>query len=128
MALFCLQIVLDSIGVSIWQMAAEPNNILKLPSKQDSGPRENGHANHMINGDHDSGSSESEEDDEDNDSVELHEQPVHQNTRLAVACDDGCVRIYTISSADKLTYSRSFPRVSGEKAALLEILCPLILL
>ncbi|KAL3505112.1 hypothetical protein ACH5RR_034953 [Cinchona calisaya] len=105
------KILLDSIGVSIWQMAVEPSNNLKLHSKQNSGPHENGHANHMINGDHDDGSSESEDDDDD--SVELHEQSVDENTRLAVACDDGCVRIYTISSTDKLTYSRSLPRVSG---------------
>ncbi|KAL3514428.1 hypothetical protein ACH5RR_027145 [Cinchona calisaya] len=105
--------VLDSIGVSIWQMAAEPCNNVKVHLKQDSGPQENGHANHMINGVNDEGSSESEEDNDDDDSIELHEQSASEDTCLAVACDDGCVRIYTVSSTDRLTYSRSLPRVSG---------------
>ena len=119
--------MLDSIGVSIWPMAAEPCNNLKLQLKQDSGSHENGHVNDMTNGVDDDRSSDSEEDDDD-DSVNLHEQPVSDNTRLAVACDDGCVRIYTVSSADRLTYSRSLPRVSGETAALAETLCSLFLL
>lgn len=105
--------VLDSIGVSIWQMAAEPCPDLKLQLNQDSGSHENGHANHMINGVDDDRSSDSEEDDDDDDFSVDHEQPVSENTRLAVACDDGCVRIYTVSSTDRLTYSRSLPRVSG---------------
>lgn len=122
--------MLDSIGVSIWQLAAEPCNNLKLHLNQNLGPYENGHANNMINGvgDDRSSDSEDEDDDDDDDSVELHEQPVAENTRLAFACDDGCVRIYTVSSSDRLTYSRSLPRVSGETAALVEILCSLSLL
>lgn len=39
---------------------------------------------------------------------------VKKNTpRLAIACDDGCIRIYNVSDLDGLTYIRSFPRVSG---------------
>ena len=36
---------------------------------------------------------------------------------LAAACDDGCVRIYSVSESDKLTYYRSLPRVSGETSS-----------
>ncbi|KAE8721544.1 hypothetical protein F3Y22_tig00015524pilonHSYRG00008 [Hibiscus syriacus] len=37
-----------------------------------------------------------------------------EDRRVAIACDDGAVRIYTISDMDKLIYLKSFPRVSAE--------------
>lgn len=106
-----MQTVLDSIGVSIWQMAAEPFN---SPEPKAS-PHQygNGHVDHEMNGHKDSDSSESDDDD---DSVELHEESVNDATRVAIACDDGCVRVYSVSGEDELTYVRSLPRVSGESA------------
>lgn len=113
-----MQIVVDSIGVSIWQMAAGPCNALQSEDrKEDSEFLENGDANNRISGsssddDEKAGSSESEDDDQ----VDLCEDPVIDDTSVAIACDDGCVRIYTISDSDELEYNRSLPRVSGEIA------------
>lgn len=112
--------MLDSIGVSIWQIAAEPCLTSELPRKNDSGPLENGSASHMCNGGAGSSSDEDSETDSEDDLMELHEEVASQNTRLAVACDDGCVRIYNVSGRDKLTYYRSLPRVSGETTALVK--------
>ncbi|CAI9115873.1 OLC1v1016884C2 [Oldenlandia corymbosa var. corymbosa] len=99
-------------------MAAEPcTGGDKLNQRMDSGPYENGHSNYMNGGSGDDGSSmseeDNEEDDDDNDSVELHEHLDAGSSRLAVACDDGCVRLYNITTMGELTYSRSLPRVSG---------------
>lgn len=55
---------------------------------------------------------------------ELEEKP---DRRLAVACDDGCVRMYYVSDSEKLTYYRSLPRVSGEKTSFLPFTIILIL-
>lgn len=117
--MLCMQIVVDSIGVSIWQMAATPYNRLQSDDKrEDSEFLENGDAKNRISGrssdddDDEKTGSESEDDDE----VELSEEPVTDDTSVAIACDDGCVRIYTISESDELVYNRSLPRVSGEIA------------
>lgn len=112
-----MQIVVDSIGVSIWQMAATPYNCLQSDGRrEDSELLENGAAKTRISrsssDDDEKTGSESEDDDE----VELHQEPVTDNTSVAIACDDGCVRIYTISDSDELVYHRSLPRVSGEIA------------
>lgn len=115
-ALFLLQKVLDSIGISIWQIAAEPSNDLGLNLKQETKSYENGHASSSIaSGVDEEESSESE--DEDKDTVEIYEHNDANDTRLALACDDGCVRIYSVSDAEKLTYNRTLPRVSGETSA-----------
>ncbi|KAM0056184.1 putative transcription factor WD40-like family [Helianthus debilis subsp. tardiflorus] len=47
------------------------------------------------------------------DSLELHEEPIIKNASIALACDDGCVRIYNTSSSDGFTYHKSLPRVGG---------------
>ncbi|XP_056695130.1 probable inactive receptor kinase At5g10020 [Spinacia oleracea] len=52
-------------------------------------------------------------DDDDDDAVELNELPLVENRRLALACDDGYVRLYTIPDTNELTYHKSLPRVSG---------------
>ncbi|CBI19382.3 unnamed protein product, partial [Vitis vinifera] len=104
------KIVLDSIGVSIWQMAAAPYNdaCLTQHELQHVG---NGYLNDKLNNaeDEDKETSESEDDD----SVELHEVSVFENPRVAMGCDDGCVRVYSITISDELTYNKSLPRVSG---------------
>ncbi|XP_009612217.1 WD repeat-containing protein PCN-like [Nicotiana tomentosiformis] len=100
--------VLDSIGVSIWQMAVEPCNTSQLHQNL---PRqyENGHVNHTNGVSSDNESTEGEDDD---DSVVLHEDDDSENGQIAFACDDGCVRIYTTDEKN-MTYKRSLPRVSG---------------
>ncbi|OIT29293.1 PREDICTED: U3 small nucleolar RNA-associated protein 4 homolog [Nicotiana attenuata] len=104
------KIALDSIGVSIWQMAVEPCNNPQLNQKQSPKLYENGHVNHSNNESSDGESSESEDGDE---SIELHEDHASDNSRIAFACDDGCVRIYCVNDDENLTYKRSLPRVSG---------------
>lgn len=105
-----LQTVLESIGVSIWQMAVAPSNDHVLDSKPKSEHIENGHLNGNLNmDDHETSDSE-----DDSDSDELHELAVSELPRVAIACDDGCVRIYSISDSDEFIYTRSLPRVSGE--------------
>ncbi|PON91142.1 WD repeat containing protein [Trema orientale] len=95
--------LLDSIGVSIWQMAVAPCNQHTEPRSQQNG---NGYLSNNLNDD------ESSESEDDSDSVELHEQSVIENPRVALACDDGCVRMYIILE-DELVYIKSLPRVSG---------------
>ncbi|KAL3351649.1 hypothetical protein AABB24_019965 [Solanum stoloniferum] len=101
--------VLDSIGVSIWQMAVEPCNNAQLhqnlPKKY-----ENGHVSFTSGASSDSESSEGEEDD---DSVVIHVDDVNENGRIAFACDDGRVRICTVSDEKNLSYERLFPKVNG---------------
>ncbi|KAL2471554.1 Transducin family protein/WD-40 repeat family protein [Abeliophyllum distichum] len=105
--------VLDSIGVSVWQMAAEPCNNSQFNVKKEVKVFENGHASPRINGGEDDENGDSEHDSDENDSIEIHDDHGIEYTRLAIACDDGCVRIYNISDSEKLTYNRTLPRVSG---------------
>ncbi|KAL2489145.1 Transducin family protein/WD-40 repeat family protein [Forsythia ovata] len=105
--------VLDSIGVSVWQMAAEPCNNSQFNVNKEVKVFENGHASPRINGGEDDDNSDSEHDSDENDSIEIYDDHGTEYTRLAIACDDGCVRIYNISDSEKLTYNRALPRVSG---------------
>ncbi|XP_031118407.1 WD repeat-containing protein PCN-like [Ipomoea triloba] len=95
------KVVLDSIGVSIWQMASQP--CTSQQDKPDSIQYENGNA------------SESEDSEDDDNSVELYEEEdrVNEESQIAFACDDGCVRIYSASSLEELTHKKSLPRISG---------------
>jgi U3 small nucleolar RNA-associated protein 4 len=104
------KVVLEPIGVSIWQMAAAPSS---QPPAHNKHPTRNVDASdddESIVSEVDDGSIMSEADD---DSLELHKEVVVENTRIAIACDDGCVRVYNISDSEQLTYNKSLPRVSG---------------
>lgn len=92
-------------------MAVEPSR--DPPGQKDIGSKHlgNGYLNDKHNDINDYPSSESEDD---SDSDELHEQSIVQDPRVAIACDDGCVRIYTIPDSDELIYNKTLPRVSGE--------------
>ncbi|WOK98379.1 U3 small nucleolar RNA-associated protein [Canna indica] len=105
------KIVLDSTGVSIWQMSIEPLDDSLHSGKTNSPLVTNGHKKHDAEVEPQS----SLDDNDDNDEyVELHSTTAQTNgQRLAVACDDGCIRMYNVSDNDGLTYNRSFPRVSG---------------
>lgn len=89
-------------------MAAEPSNYVEQSSKTELRATMNGSANVFSD-------SSSESSDSDEDSYETHGRSNEsENRQLAIACDDGCVRLYLSSDSDTLTYKRTFPRVSGE--------------
>ncbi|KAL0695503.1 hypothetical protein Bca4012_062683 [Brassica carinata] len=90
------KVVLDSIGVSIWQMAVAP------PSTEAGGK-----GPELVQNEKSDDEEESETEDE------LVTKSEVCDRHLAAACDDGCVRIYSISESEKLSYYRSLPRVSG---------------
>ncbi|XP_031281366.1 WD repeat-containing protein PCN-like [Pistacia vera] len=105
------KIVLESIGFSIWQMAVAPFNNRLIHSEEKSLHVGNGYVNDKSN---DSDDYETSGSDSDSDLDGLHEESVIiEDTLVAVACDDGCVRIYRISDSEELTYYKSLPRVSG---------------
>lgn len=120
-----LQTVLESIGFSIWQMAVAPSNYALILAEAKSQHIGNGYLNHESsdNDDDESSESESSESEDDSDSDELLEQPTTEDRYLALACDDGCVRLYRVSDSDELIYYKSLPRVSGEISAPRTISC-----
>ena len=90
-------------------MAVEPFDNCLHPVKNDSHELADGHVNYDVYNDYESSYSE-----DDYDSDEPNTSHIgNNNLRLAVACDDGCVRVYYVSDTEELTYYRSFPRVSG---------------
>ncbi|KAK1405628.1 putative U3 small nucleolar RNA-associated protein 4 [Heracleum sosnowskyi] len=91
-----------SIGVSIWQMASSPNKNSHSNEKKYS---------QYIKANNDSSDDDCSESENDDDSVVTTDGSVIEDGNIALACDDGCVRIYTVS--DELIYSKSLPRVSG---------------
>ncbi|KAJ6799663.1 U3 small nucleolar RNA-associated protein 4-like protein [Iris pallida] len=109
--LFSLQqkVAIDSVGVSIWQMAIEPFDDLLRGEKNDYQRLANGHADYESQSDCESSYSDNDEYPCDANVACI----VNDDLRLAIACDDGCIRIYNTSDTDGVTYSRSFPRVSG---------------
>lgn len=113
---FHLQTVLDSVGVSIWQMAVAP---CSNDTESKSHPVGNGFIKANSTGPDDPETSDSEDD---SDSDETNEQSVVEYPRVALACDDGCVRIYSITDTDEFVYTKSLPRVGGENLLLLVVL------
>lgn len=96
--------VVEAIGGSIWQMAAEP-----LQRARDSRVESIQHDDDGDDGDDDdenginstTSGSDSEE--------ELAVQ------RVAIGCDDGAIRIYVVRDSEEgMEYYRSFPRVKGK--------------
>ncbi|XP_012478415.1 WD repeat-containing protein PCN isoform X1 [Gossypium raimondii] len=106
------KIVLESIGVSIWQMAVAP--VIKLPAPEEPSCWHSG--NGFLNdkyGYNVSDDAENYQSEDASDSEQVHQKLVTDDRRVAIACDDGAVRIYTISNLDKFIYHKSLPRVSG---------------
>ncbi|GKV07473.1 hypothetical protein SLEP1_g19248 [Rubroshorea leprosula] len=103
------KIVLESIGVSIWQIAVAPIKHQLTVAEPGSQHLGNGCLNDKFNDSHDQESSDSE----DSDSEVIHENLVTEDRPVALACDDGAVRIYSISDLFELIYYKSLPRVSG---------------
>uniref|UniRef100_A0A2P2LV92 Transducin-related family protein n=2 Tax=Rhizophora mucronata TaxID=61149 RepID=A0A2P2LV92_RHIMU len=105
--------VLDSIGVSIWQMAIAPSNNLLIHAEPTSQHLGNGYLNKKVHDDDDNSSDNESSESEDDSDSDVHEQSVADNPCVAIACDDGCVRLYTVPDSDELTYFKTLPRVSG---------------
>ncbi|CAM8911121.1 unnamed protein product [Rhodiola kirilowii] len=95
--------VLESVGVSIWQMAVSPIT-------QSSNGYINGHVNGDANGTRDHNSTDSEDED---DTYGHREESLDEDPVVALASDDGCVRMYNVTESDRLVYRKSLPRVSG---------------
>jgi U3 small nucleolar RNA-associated protein 4 len=104
-----VQKILDTVAMSIWQMALEPyDNSVINNQKQFA----NGHVSTKVDVDSESESSTiGDDDDSDNEVSSTYVGATYQ--RLAMACDDGSIRLYNIPDSDALNYLRSFPRVSG---------------
>lgn len=102
------KIVLESIGVSIWQMALEPLKHQFLPEKKTHHLLGNGYLDDRPNGSDGHENSDSEDTES-----EVDQESVIADRRVALACDDGAVRIYSINDSFELIYYKSLPRVSG---------------
>jgi U3 small nucleolar RNA-associated protein 4 len=88
-------------------MAIEPSDDSKNTKINGSGIAINGQANNNDSSDSDLSNVDDGDDSEDEDS------PANELQRLALACDDGSVRLYNVPESGALTYYRSLPRVSG---------------
>ncbi|KAK4787261.1 hypothetical protein SAY86_011094 [Trapa natans] len=104
--------VLKTIGISIWQMAVSPLCSSHTQDQHKAGQIENGYPNEDADVD-DNVSNVTSENEDDSDMFDLHEKIEMENELLALGCDDGYVRIYSISKSHELIYNRSLPRVSG---------------
>ncbi|KAL6843525.1 hypothetical protein ACP4OV_026587 [Aristida adscensionis] len=107
--------VLDSVGVPIWQMALEPSNDPVHSKINGPGIAINGHANHNDCSDSDLSNVDDGDSSDDDEGTAKTSSSYHINEfqRLALACDDGSVRVYNVTESGALTYYRSLPRVSG---------------
>ncbi|KAG0557990.1 hypothetical protein KC19_11G171000 [Ceratodon purpureus] len=95
--------VVESMGGSIWQLAAEHMDAV-VPKDL------NGSPSNRIQGSEDS-DSEDEGSSSGNDS---DDEPERRAQRVALACEDGVVRIFEVGTAQYgLVYQKSFPRVKG---------------
>ncbi|KAL1315512.1 WD repeat-containing protein PCN isoform X1 [Arachis hypogaea] len=101
--------VLDSDGVSIWQMAVTFPKVDLVNNVPNGDVMGNGYASKIQESDE----QESSDSDEDNDSPDAGKQSVLESPRVAIGYDDGSVRIYAISDEDEFLYVKSLPRVKG---------------
>lgn len=99
----------------IWQMAMEPSDDAKNTENNSSEFAVNGHANQNDSSDSDLSNVDDGDNSEDEDGSAETGSSYHVNDfqRLALACDDGSVRLYNVPESGALTYYRSLPRVSG---------------
>ncbi|KAL3698853.1 hypothetical protein R1sor_012929 [Riccia sorocarpa] len=96
--------IVESYGGSVWQLAVEPehaesasNGVLRSKNGDESDDDE---------------SSSSDRENEDEKSRPAVKNSVEQG--VAVGCDDGCVRIFTVGDSQSgMVYRKAFPRVKG---------------
>ncbi|KAL2318430.1 hypothetical protein Fmac_032306 [Flemingia macrophylla] len=96
---------LESVGVSIWQMAVAFPKGDKIDDERKG--------DQMGNGFHDFDEHESSESEEDSDSPGPLERSFIENPRVAIGLDNGHVGLYDISDTDKFIYVKSLPRIKG---------------
>ncbi|KAJ1385618.1 WD40/YVTN repeat-like-containing domain superfamily [Sesbania bispinosa] len=101
--------VLDSDGVSIWQMVVAPPKTDITNAETNGGHMGNGYVSKF----HGSDEHEDNESDENSDSADPLKHSATEYPRVAIGFDDGCMRIYDISDADEFIYVKSLPRVKG---------------
>ena len=104
--------VADSFGGAVWQLAIEPipQNSAATPDTETATKN----SEEKLNDDDDGKNNSDSESSDDSDDEGL---PAH-SPRLAVACDDGCVRIFTVEPGmPGASYSKSLPRVEGRTLA-----------
>ena len=96
-------------------MAMEPSDDSQNTEINASGISINGHADRNDFSDSDLSDVDDGYDSEDEDSSANTRSSYHVNDlkRLALACDDGSIRLYNVPESGTLTYYRSLPRVSG---------------
>lgn len=97
----------DSHGGSVWHLAADPSSrtAQSRSSATARRPAQGGGDDSDADSDRD-GSTGSDDDDE--------EDVAAQEQRVAVACDDGSVRLFLVSDSEGgMQYHRTFPRVAG---------------
>lgn len=101
----------DSFGGAVWQLAVEPTpqTLAAEPGSENVKESENQPANDKETDSE--GESDSDESDED------EGLPAHC-PRLAVACDDGCVRLFSVEPGmPGVSYAKSLPKVEGRTLA-----------
>ena len=99
-----MQQVLNSYGGSIWQMVLEPDAaVTASASDRLASPEETS----SLSSDNDSENDKNEEDNSEDDEENAGEM------RVAIACDDGSLRLFTVKDGESLTYKKSFPRIEG---------------
>ena len=95
---------MSSYGGSIWQMAIEPFTVARVSiSTRIVGPDQNG----APSSDNDTDNGEDEENNKEG------EEKCGGEKRIAIACDDGCMRFFTVEDGQSMMYKNAFPRVEG---------------
>ncbi|MCO5547308.1 hypothetical protein L7F22_000756 [Adiantum nelumboides] len=98
--------VLKSYGGSVWQMALQPFQSF-YGFEGVSGSRSPEQSSSL------STECSSDSDDDENVSGSDDEQVLPGELRVAVGCDDGCVRLFTVNDGESFVFKKSFPRVQG---------------
>ncbi|KAI5056426.1 hypothetical protein GOP47_0028244 [Adiantum capillus-veneris] len=95
--------VLKSYGGSVWQMALEPSPTFTGPEgvSGSHSPEQSSSLSTDSNSDSDDGENVSGSNDE------------QGELKVAVGCDDGCVRLFTANDGESFVFKKSFPRVQG---------------
>jgi U3 small nucleolar RNA-associated protein 4 len=104
-----LQATVDSYGGPVWALAVEP----AAPSTESPSQAVAHRARAERDDSESSDESDSDDEDEESGAVQASER---QRQRVAVACDDGCARLFAVDDAtNELQYAKALPRVEGEE-------------
>jgi U3 small nucleolar RNA-associated protein 4 len=96
----------ESMGGAVWQLAAEHVMRSKTMMRSSGILQSRGSQEDESGSDSEDASSNGSQDEQD---------PENREQRVAVACEDGCVRIFAVSDKQLgMIYHQSFPRVKGE--------------